>query len=239
MRKIIKNILILVLSFLPRSQHPTLVRSNPQLRWRLGWLRASLWYRPLWALKAALGWGPRIQWGKRVSIWGKPEARGLGLIVLDDDVILDGRPTLFLYGSKAVLRIGACSVLNGTRFGCTENIEIGKNCLLGDARIMDSDFHNTGRQRLSPDAPIPSKPVKIGNNVWIAAAAGILKGVHIGDDSILAFGAIASRSIPAGRIYGGNPAVEVGPVKETKFANTVREPGPVPVISTALLQTEM
>jgi acetyltransferase-like isoleucine patch superfamily enzyme len=204
-------------SFLPLSQHPVIPSTSPQFRWRYGWLKGWLYYRPLWAFRHRMGWGPRVIWGQRISVWGTPKVRGQGLVDLGHDVILDGQATLFVYGGNAVLKVGACTIINSTRFGCTNRIEIGERCLVADARIMDSDFHNTGRQRLNPLAPVPSKPIIIGNNVWVAAASVILKGVQIGDDSILAFGALASRSIPPGRIYGGNPARDVGPVKETQF----------------------
>jgi acetyltransferase-like isoleucine patch superfamily enzyme len=57
-------------------------------------------------------------------------------------------------------------------------------------------------------------PVVIGENVWIAAGAAVLRGVTIGDDSVVAFGSVVTRDVPAGTIVGGNPARELGPVPE-------------------------
>ena len=50
------------------------------------------------------------------------------------------------------------------------------------------------------------KPVYIGNDVWIGDRVVILPGVHIGDGSVLAAGAVVSRDIPDYSIAAGVPA---------------------------------
>jgi len=51
--------------------------------------------------------------------------------------------------------------------------------------------------------------VKIADNVWIGMNATILKGVTIGENSVVAAGAIVTKSVPANAIVAGNPAVVV------------------------------
>lgn len=51
-----------------------------------------------------------------------------------------------------------------------------------------------------------TKPVKIGNDVWIGANAVILPGVSIGSGSIVGAGAVVSRDVPADTIVAGVPA---------------------------------
>ena len=51
-----------------------------------------------------------------------------------------------------------------------------------------------------------SAPIKIGNHVWIGQGATILKGVTIGNNSIIAAGAIVTKDIPANCIAAGVPA---------------------------------
>jgi serine acetyltransferase len=51
------------------------------------------------------------------------------------------------------------------------------------------------------------KPIVIGNNCWIGANAVILPGVEIGDHTIVAAGAVVTKSFPEGDcIVGGVPA---------------------------------
>ena len=57
----------------------------------------------------------------------------------------------------------------------------------------------------------------LGENVWIGDGATICKGVHIGDHSIVAAGAVVAKDVPSGVIVAGNPAVvvkELDPVRE-------------------------
>ncbi|MEP6955368.1 MAG: DapH/DapD/GlmU-related protein, partial [Chthoniobacterales bacterium] len=54
-----------------------------------------------------------------------------------------------------------------------------------------------------------SAPVVIGDNVWIGMNAIILKGVTIGENSVVAAGAVVSKSVPANVVVAGNPAVVV------------------------------
>ena len=57
-----------------------------------------------------------------------------------------------------------------------------------------------------------SAPVVIGCNVWVGAHVTITKGVTIGDNAIIAAGAVVTRDIPAGAIAGGVPARVIGQV---------------------------
>ncbi len=85
-------------------------------------------------------------------------------------------------------------------------IRVGRDGLFGaNIEIFDSNFHdlhpdrrNAGTQKMAP--------VEIGDNVFVGMSAKILKGVRIGDDSVIGAGAVVSSSIPAGVVAAGNPA---------------------------------
>jgi maltose O-acetyltransferase len=103
--------------------------------------------------------------------------------------------------------------LNGTRLGCISRIEIGDDCILADARIIDTDFHSVGRLRNTEGAAPPaSAPIRISKNVWISANAAVLKGVEIGENSVIGFGSVVVSAVPADRIFAGNPAKDAGAV---------------------------
>ena len=164
-----------------------------------GW-RYKAWYR----LR-----GIRLETGKNFRIAGRLIIRGPGRVVFGDNVLIDGVVTPWTYSAEAVISVGSDSYVNGTRFGCQREISIGERAILGDARILDTDFHSTLRNRHDPEAPIRVAPVHIEENVWIAAAVGILPGTTIGRNSVVGFGAVCAGSYPPDVIIAGNPAVVV------------------------------
>lgn len=87
----------------------------------------------------------------------------------------------------------------------TRTISIGSECLVGhNVEIIDSDFH--GLQAGQRDgAHAKNGDVLLGRNVFVGANAKILKGVTIGDNSVIAGGAIVTRPVPADVVAGGVP----------------------------------
>jgi acetyltransferase-like isoleucine patch superfamily enzyme len=189
---------------LPSPRLPLIAQPGLHLRWRLGWIKG--WAcRPFWKIRACFG-GPKIAVGQRLSIQGRLRTWGAGTIELGSDVLIDGRTDLYTHSKEARIRVGDCVFLNGTRISSQLEISIGDLCILSDARIMDTDFHAITRDRQSKSALVRTAPVRIGKNAWIAAGAAILKGVTIGDDSVVGFGSVVTQDIPAGVIASGNPA---------------------------------
>ena len=173
-------------------------------------LQAVLILARAWRYKA---WcrlrGIRLETGRNFRISGRLIIRGPGRVVFGDNVLIDGVVTPWTYSADAVISVGSDSYVNGTRFGCQREIRIGERAILGDARILDTDFHSTLRNRHDPEAPIRVAPVHIEENVWVAAAVGILPGTRIGRNSVVGFGAVCAGSYPADVIIAGNPAVVV------------------------------
>ena len=144
-------------------------------------------------------------------------------------VVFGDHVSVYAGCSFAVQKDGRCTVgdftlLNGAIVMAEELVEIGSHCLISwGVGIADSDFHPLEpAQRLidsqalapffknrPPRPKLKTAPVKIGNNVWIGMNAVILKGVTIGDNSVVAAGAVVTKSIPPNTIVAGNPAVAV------------------------------
>lgn len=187
-------------------------RPKLRLRWRLGVLKGWICL-PLWRAQSLLG-RTRIRVGRGFSLQGRLILRGPGTVILGDDVTVDALTTFYTHSKQAVIQVGDRSYVNGARLGCVSRIEIGQDGILGDCRIMDTDFHpvHKGRRTSSDAGGIAS--VKVGKNVWLGAGSAILKGVKIGDHSVVAFGAVVVKDIPESRIYGGNPARDLGPVPD-------------------------
>ncbi|WPO79092.1 acyltransferase [Flavobacterium sp. KACC 22761] len=120
-------------------------------------------------------------------------------------------PCSIFVGKKAELIIGKNVGMSSTAIVCHEKIEIGDNVNLGgNVVIYDTDFHSLNSQdRLDPMTDViktKTKAVKICNNVFIGAHSTILKGVVIGDNSIIGACSVVTKNIPENEIWAGNPA---------------------------------
>jgi acetyltransferase-like isoleucine patch superfamily enzyme len=89
----------------------------------------------------------------------------------------------------------------------------------GNVRIFDHDYHPLDhlvrRNSAQDPAEIKSHPVVIGDDVFIGTNAIILKGVHIGDRSVIgACAVVALKNIPPDSLVAGNPARVLRNLKE-------------------------
>jgi acetyltransferase-like isoleucine patch superfamily enzyme len=150
--------------------------------------------------------GRRVRGGKGLRVSGRLVWRGPGTLVLGDHVHAADKVVPATFAPDAVIEVGAHTFLNGTRFGCVERISIGASCIVGSARIMDTDFHSIQANRHDSTAPVRVSPVEIADNVWIGAFAGILPGTRIGKNSVVGYGAVCSGEFPADVVIAGNPA---------------------------------
>lgn len=87
-------------------------------------------------------------------------------------------------------------------------IKIGKNVMIGPQFLCFTQDHNFDRVDIPMIKQGVSKRCRIiiEDDVWIGARVTILKGVKIGQGSIVAAGSVVTRDIPKFSIYGGVPA---------------------------------
>ena len=116
----------------------------------------------------------------RIGVWGREP--GKGKIVIGDAVMISP----------------------GTRISASDEIRIGNGCMFANgAYVTDSDWHGI-YDRVHRDPEI--RPVVLEDNVWIGDHATVLKGVHIGKNSIVAARAVVVKDVPPNVVVAGNPA---------------------------------
>ena len=130
----------------------------------------------------------------------------------------------FALGVDGTCTIGDFTLITGALLMVEEHIAIGRHCLISwNVGIADSDFHPLDAAQRRRDAtalapffegrpPRPqlqNAPVVIEDNVWIGMNAVVLKGVTIGENSVVAAGAVVTRSVPANVVVAGNPAAVI------------------------------
>ena len=85
-------------------------------------------------------------------------------------------------------------------------ITIGKNCHITDGvRFLTHDGGVLLFRDLVPDLEL-TRPITIGNNVYIGTASIIMGGVSIGDNVIIGAGSIVTKDIPSNSLAVGVPA---------------------------------
>lgn len=145
--------------------------------------------------------GSQIRIGARAVLCSDPAGTALGVRA---PVILR---TL---APGATIDIGDDTGISGGVICAAKLVQIGRRCLIGaDCMIFDTDFHQrdpNNRRYAKPDWARISRPVIIGDDVFLGARATITKGVTIGNGAIVGAGAVVTRDVPAGAIVAGNPA---------------------------------
>ena len=84
-------------------------------------------------------------------------------------------------------------------------IKIGDNCMFGPNVQLYTATHPINPAERNSGYEY-GKPITIGNNVWIGGGAIVYPGVSIGDNAIIAAGAVIVKDVPNNVIVGGNPA---------------------------------
>lgn len=181
----------------------------------LWWCMISgLKYQKGWRVKGRLriikkGWLTRIMLespngclhiGKAFKCNNKVSSNSIGLI----------QPCVFNIssaGSQIVIGdnvgISGSTICAAVRVSIGNNVIIGSGCLITDTDSHPIDWQD--RRRGADDRKIDS-PVTIKDDVFIGARCIILKGVTIGERSVIGAGSVVSKDVPSDCIVAGNPA---------------------------------
>lgn len=137
------------------------------------------------------------------GFYGRPSIlrmdKGSSLITNGEFAFMYGADVILFSDAKLVL--GKGSFINSDcKIRCHKEITIGDDCAIShDFTIMDSDAHYL-------DGDNNTKPIHIGNHVWIGTRVTILSGVHVGDGAVIAAGSLVNQDVPGGCLVGGVPA---------------------------------
>ncbi len=98
----------------------------------------------------------------------------------------------------------------GATFRAVESeIRIGNQVNVGPMAAVIGGNHGTDPDRPMQEQPHLSKPVIIGNDVWVGTGSIILPGVTISDGAVIAAGSVVTRDVEKMTIVAGKPAQKV------------------------------
>lgn len=187
-----------------------------------GGRRFCQFFSQRWAYAYLKSRGTNIPSYNEIKFYGKPEMRiaegakvsigksficrsGLG------NAIDNSSGTVISVQKDASLTIGEYSGISNTAIHCHKSITIGNHVNIGaGTMIFDTNFHSTDWQyranRATDCCNAKAASIAIGDFVFIGTRCIICKGVHIGEKSMIAAGSVVVKDIPAGELWGGNPA---------------------------------
>lgn len=117
-------------------------------------------------------------------------------------------------GNKTLVIGNNVQINDYCHISALEAVIIGNNVLIASKVFITDlehgsyvgDLNDSVPNSIVKDRPLSSKPVVIGNNVWIGELCSVLPGVTIGDNCIIGANSVVTKSIPANSIAVGNPA---------------------------------
>ncbi len=152
-----------------------------------------LWYEFLWMLAEALFVNNSLQISVRLRV-----------------------ALLRLFGA----RIGRETLIRNIHVKFPWKLDVGDHCWIGervwihnqdqvsighDSVISQDSFLTTGSHDLEHSMNLVTRPVRIGNGVWITSRCIVQMGVEIGDNTVVTPGSVVHKSLARDGVYGGNP----------------------------------
>jgi acetyltransferase-like isoleucine patch superfamily enzyme len=146
-----------------------------------------------------------------------------------DGPVFFGRRLELEIGARGTIRFGRfCWIGDRTKIRCHEgevvigqktvfgqectisayrHIRIGEQCVIADrAMFIDFDHGVVDVEQPIRRQGIYKRDVDLGSNVWIGYGACILRGVRVGDNSVIGTSSVVTRDVPANAVVGGVPA---------------------------------
>jgi acetyltransferase-like isoleucine patch superfamily enzyme len=139
--------------------------------------------------------------------------RGLEVQIAPGAEVEFGRFVWLGDGTKVRCHEGLVEIGEKTVVGqeCTisayQRVRIGQQCVIADrAMFIDFDHGVVEVERPIRSQGIYKRDVIVGSNVWIGYGACVLRGVSVGDNSIVGTNSVVTKDVPANAVVAGIPA---------------------------------
>ncbi|MGB7589310.1 MAG: acyltransferase [Solirubrobacterales bacterium] len=200
------------------ARNGMLNRKYGRLLWRYLWRRLFTAAGRRWRTRGLVFFGPgleleigrrgRVDFGRFVWLGDSTKIRcHEGVVEIGDKTVMGQECTISAY----------------------RRVRIGEQCVIADrAMFIDFDHGVVEVDRPIRKQGIYMRDVVVGSNVWIGYGACILRGVQVGDNSIVGTNSVVTKDVPANAVVAGIPAriirMREAP-QELRWSNPV-EPDP-------------
>ena len=185
-----------------------------RLLWRYLWRRYLTVAGWRWRTEGPVFFGKRLQ----IQIGRGAEVRFGAFSWIGDGTKIRSHEGVVEIGAKTVFG-QECTISSYKR------VRIGDQCVIADrAMFIDFDHGITEVERPIRLQGIYKRELVVGSNVWIGYNACFLRGVRVGDNSVVGTNSVVTKDVPANAIVGGVPAKTI---RMREAPKELRWPDPV------------
>jgi len=171
----------------------------------------------------------QVQWARQWQNELQRRLVELESVQIGQNVFIAPEANLFAEPGRDIIigngvRIAADCVLHGpitlgenvsvnhhvTMDGGRAGIVIGSNTRIAAYATLYAFNHGLDADQLIREQSVSSRGIRIGDDVWIGAQAGIVDGAIVGDGAVVGMNAVVTREVPPGAVVAGNPASVIG-----------------------------
>lgn len=144
----------------------------------------------------------KVDWLQRISLKCSLKVFEKGTIEIGRNCDFAPYCDFEVHGN-GVLKIGeGCYFNRFCMISAHDNVSIGKRCMFGPGVIIfDNNHKHSPQTGVSPE--LTSAPISVGDGCWICSNVVILKGVSIGENSVIGAGCVVRHDVPAGSVVTG------------------------------------
>lgn len=163
-------------------------------------------------------WGVKL--GKNIVFYGNMRLVNMNQMSIGNNTRFHSGHTNFVggyqktaiwVGQKGILKIGDNVGISNVTIVTESSIVIEDEVFIGGGtRIYDNDFHALDKEsRLNDPTVIPSLPILIKRGAFIGGHSTILKGVIIGENSVIGASSLVVKNVPQNEVWAGVPAKKI------------------------------
>jgi acetyltransferase-like isoleucine patch superfamily enzyme len=167
-----------------------------RLLWRSLWRRLLTSAGWRWQTNGLIFFGPHLQ----LQIGRRGTIRFGRFVWIGDGTKIRCHEGVVEIGEKTVIG-QECTI------SAYQRVQIGEQCVIADrAMFIDFDHGIAEVERPIRVQGIYKRDTVVGSNVWIGYGACVLRGVRVGDNSVIGTNAVVTEDVPANAVVGGVPA---------------------------------
>ena len=167
-----------------------------RLLWRYLWRRLLTNAGWRWQTNGLVFFGPHLQ----LQIGRQGTIRFGRFVWIGDETKIRCHEGVVEIGDKTVIG-QECTI------SAYQRVQIGEQCVIADrAMFIDFDHGIAEVERPIRVQGIYKRDTVVGSNVWVGYGACVLRGVRVGDNSVVGTNAVVTKDVPANAVVGGVPA---------------------------------